>query len=323
MSTKSGCRFAVRTALLAGAAVLTVGVCHASQQESVPQPSLGELARKQRAVQATSPVKSPKVYTNDNLPSAAGNLTILGTPDWMKGGAEAAAGKPDVSTAKHGEEYYRTREHELRALLDVHQRELEVLQQRLGQNQVEYYSNPSEALQQQYSREDVNRLQAAIDQKQQQVDADRQALTNLEDDLRRQRGDPGWLNAEAPAAQSAARPDLSGVQKGSEEYWRLRFKAAREALAHAQEARQLAEDELGLLQSQQAHDWGTPAAASADSRIEEKRNEVASKREAETQAQQELDALDDEFQHSGAPKEWSEPGAANPDGSASPPKPDT
>jgi hypothetical protein len=321
VSTRSRCRLAVRTALLVQAAALAAGISH-SQQDAAPQPSLADLAREQRALQATKPAQPLKIYTNDNLPSAAGNLTILGTPE-MKGGAEAAAGKPDVSTAKHGEEYYRAREHELRALLDVHQRELEVLQQRLGQNQVEYYSNPSEALQQQYSREDINRLQAAIDQKQQQVDADRQALTDLEDDLRRQGGDSGWLNAEAPATQPAARPDLSGVQKGSEEYWRLRFKAAREALAHAQEARQLAEDELGLLQSQQAHDWGTPAAASADSRIEEKRNEVASKREAESEAQQQLEALEKEFQQSGAPDEWNKPDAASPIGSVLRQKPDT
>jgi hypothetical protein len=320
MPTASRCPFAIRAALLVGAAVLTAGVCRASQQQPVPEPSLGDLARKQRA-QATSPLKSPKVYTNDNLPSAAGNLTILGTPE-MKGGAEAAAGKPAVSTAKHGEEYYCTREHELRQRLDVHQRELEVLQQRLGQNQVQYYSNPSEALQQQHSREDINRLQEAIDQKQQQVDADRQALTDLEDELRSQGGDPGWLHAEASASHPAARPDLSGVQKGSEEYWRLRFKAAREALAHAQEARQLAEDELGLLQSQQAHDWGTSAATSADSRIAEKSNEVASTREAETEAQQELDALDNEFQQSGAPEEWSKPDNATPDSSVSLQEPD-
>jgi len=320
MSAASKCQFAVRVALLVGAAVLT-SICYGGQQEPSSEPSLGELARKQRVVQATNAAKSPKIYTNDNLPAAAGNLTILQTSG-VKGEAEAAAGKPAVSAAKRGEDYYRTRQSELRERLDLHQRELDVLQQKLGQHQVQYYSNPSEALQQQYSREDINSLQAAIDDKQQQVDADQQALDDLGDELRRQGGDPGWPKAEASAAQPAAQLDLSGVQKGSEEYWRLRFKAAREALARAQAERQLAEDELGLLQSQQAHDWGTPAAASADAPIATKRDEVASKREAEAQAQHELDAIESEFEQSGAPQEWSKPEGANPDGSAIPQKPD-
>lgn len=320
MSAASKRHFAVWVALLFGAAVLT-SICYGRQQEPVSEPSLGELARRQRVAQATTAAKSPTIYTNDNLPTAAGNLTILQTSQ-VKGGAEAAAGRPAATTAKHGEDDYRTRLSELRERLDFDQRELDVLQQKLGQHQVQYYSNPSEALQQQYSREDINRLQAAIDDKQQQVDADQQALNDLEDEFRRQGGDPGSLKAGTSTAQPAAPLDLSGVQKGSEEYWRLRFKAAREALARAQAERQLAEDELGLLQSQQAHDWGTPAAASADSRIADKGNEVASKREAETQAQQELDALENEFQQSGAPEEWSKPDAANPDGSDLPQKPD-
>lgn len=318
MSTASRCRFAVGTALLVGAAILTHGVCYGGQQEPVAEPSLGDLVRKQRAEHATTPAKSPKVYTNDNLPAAATNLTILGAPE-VNGGAEASTGKAGAPQARHGEEYYRTREHEFQERLDVHQRELEVLQQKLGQNQVEYYSNPSEALQQQHSREDINRLQASIDDKQQEVDRDRQALADLADELRREGGDAGWFKAAPSATQPAGGPDLSGVQKGSEEYWSLRFQAAREALARAREHRQLAEDELGLLQSQQAHDWGTPAAASADARIAEKKDEVASKREAETQAQQELDALESEFQQSGAPDEWSKP--ASP-GSVSPQQPD-
>jgi hypothetical protein len=314
----SKCHLAVRIALFVGAAVLT-GICYAGQKEPVSEPSLGELARKQRDAQAKSAAQPPKTYTNDNLPTAAGNLTILRTLE-LNDGPQAAGGRSAASTAQRGEDYYRAREQELRERLDLHQRELDVLQQKLGQNQVQYYSNPSQALQQQYSREDINRLQAAIDEKQQQVDDDQQALDELEDELRRQGGDPGWLKAEASAAQPA-RLDLSGVQKGSEEYWRLRFKAAREALGRAQAERQLAEDELGLLQSQQAHDWGTPAAASADAPIADKRNEVASKREAEAQAQHDLDALENEFQQSGSPEEWTKPDAANPDGSGLPQKP--
>lgn len=291
-----------------------------SSQPAATQPggaaslSLGELARRQRGAQVQSSGKPVKAYTNDNLPSA-GDITILGSPS----GAAEANGASGASKGKHGEEYYESRAQELQSRLEVHQRELEVLQQKLGENQMQFYPNPSQGLQQQYSREDINGDRAAIDQKQHQVDEDQRAMSDLEAELRRDGGDPQWLETSgAPGAAPAAKPDLAGVPKDSEGYWRRRLAAAREALGWASEQRQLAEDELGLLRSQQAHDWGTPAAESAESRIADKQRQVESKRAAEEQAQQELDALENEFQQSGAPEEWSTPSSAEPDASASP-----
>jgi hypothetical protein len=286
---------------------------------SQPQ-SLGDLARQQRHARQTS--QTPKaVYTNDNMPAAAGNLTILGSSEGQ-GGAEAAAGKENASPSAPGEDSYRNQYRDLAKRLDIDQRELAVLHQELGQNQIQYYSNPSQAMQQEYSRNDINRLRQAIDEKQQQVDADQQALSDVEDVLRRQGSEPGGIKA-APSAGPlpSAPPDLSGVPKRSEEYWRRRFSAARQALAWAQEERQLAEDELSLLQSQQAHDWGTPAATSAEPKVAAKQSEVDDKRAAEAKAQQELDALEKEFQQSGSPEEWSKPDTTSPD-SAVPQTPD-
>ncbi len=291
----------------------------AMQQSGMAQPSLGDLARQQRrADQALG--KSPKVFTNENLPAAATSLTILGSPE-NHGGVDAAPDKTDRARSEHSQEYYESRARELRGSLDLHQRELEVLQQELGENQVQYYADPSKALHQEYSRQDINRVRESIDRKQEEVNRDQQALSGLEDELRRNGGEPGWLEGEPSAARAGNQRDLAGVEKGSEQYWRRRFSAAREALARASEERQLAEDELRLLQSQQAHDWGTGADTSADPKITDKQTEVQSKRAAEAQAQQELDALENEFQQSGAPEDWSKPDPGNPDRPVPPQKP--
>lgn len=280
-----------------------------SWQKQVEAPlSLGEVARRQRAAEAKASANSVKIYTNDNLPRAGG-LSIFASPEGPS--AAQSNGSAGSTQGKHGEEYYRARAQELQNRLEIHQRELEVLQQEFGENQVQYYSNPSEALQQQYSRQDISGLATAIDKKRQQVEADQQAISDLENEVRREGGDPQWLEAEGSQATTpAVKLDLSGASKGSEEDWRRRLSAAREALARAQEQRQLAEDELRLLQSQQAHDWGTPSAESADARIADKRSEVESKRAAEAEAQHELDALENEFRQSGSPEDWSKPDAS-------------
>ena len=81
----------------------------------------------------------------------------------------------------------------MKSRLEEHQRELDVLTQKLGQNKMQYYDDPNKSLQQQYSREDVDKLKSGIDAKQQQVDADNKAIDDLRDQLRHENGDPGWL----------------------------------------------------------------------------------------------------------------------------------
>jgi len=67
------------------------------------------------------------------------------------------------------------------------------LQQKLGQNQNQYYADPNKSLLQQYSRNDINKFTDEIDAKKQQVADDENAIDNLRDQLRHEGGDPGWL----------------------------------------------------------------------------------------------------------------------------------
>ena len=47
-------------------------------------------------------------------------------------------------------------------------------------------------MQQQLTRDDINKKTADIDAKTEQIEADQQAIDDAEDDLRKAGGDPGW-----------------------------------------------------------------------------------------------------------------------------------
>jgi hypothetical protein len=162
-----------------------------------PPPSLGELARRLRAQREKALVKPQTVFTNDNLPArppqegaaAAGGIApASGEKPKAEGGAPSAE--------VHGEKYYRGKMKELQSQLDLHQRELAVLEQKTGQAQVQFYPDPNKTLQQSstpafYS--DVNKLRDEIDKKKQQIADDEKAVEDLRGQLRRDGGEPGWL----------------------------------------------------------------------------------------------------------------------------------
>ncbi len=181
---------------------LGLGLGHAQQSTSAP--SLGDLARKLKAQRAQEKEK-PKLYTNDNLPArpAGQPLSVAAgisenekaSKPGEKPAAETASkpGKEEPANQVHDEKYYREQMAELQGRLSFHRRELDVLQQKLGQNQVQYYPDPQKTLDQEYKRGDINKLQGDIDKKKQQIADDERAIEDLRDQLRREGGDPGWL----------------------------------------------------------------------------------------------------------------------------------
>ena len=78
--------------------------------------------------------------------------------------------------------------------LEVHRRELSVLEQKLGQKQMMYYPDPNKGLLQESgptAMSDVHKLQARITQKKADIAADQQAVSDLREQLRREGGTPG------------------------------------------------------------------------------------------------------------------------------------
>lgn len=169
-------------------------------QASTSTPSLGELARKLKAQKEKSPQKPSKVFTNDNLPARtpSGSSTQAAEASTSKPGEskEASAKEEKSSGGAHDEKYYRARMKELQDQLDLHKRELAVLEQKGGDQLQMFSTDPNKNLQQNSTPSyaaDAAKLQEDIQKKKDQIAADQKAMDDLREQLRQEGGDPGWL----------------------------------------------------------------------------------------------------------------------------------
>jgi len=292
-------------------------------QNSATSESLGDLARKLKAERAKSQEK-PKVITNDDLatlPPLPGQSTASPakpskTSKEAKPGGKSAqetSGKevePEFAKATpaqpegtHGEEYFRDHMSKLQDRLEIHQRELSVLEQKLGQNQMMYYPNPNQGLLQESgpsAMSDVYKLQDQVTKKRAEIAEDQEAIEDLREQLRREGGEAGWLRS------LSTESEIPEGKIGTKESWQARFKLARAQLADARQRQQLAEDELNLLQIQNARTLDSNVKADLAVKINAKEDEVSRRRAVTEEAQKALDDLEKEFQASGAPDEWSQ-----------------
>jgi chromosome segregation ATPase len=194
------------TTLTRIAALLTLlglgAIAVPAQQQQQPDPSqqssgdpVADAARKSREQQKTAP-KPKHVFTNDDMPAAADKPAAATKPDGTPADAnadQATADKDkDGANDPKSEAYWRKRFTEAHNKLATAEKELDVLQRELNKNQVQYYPDPQKALMQQYNRSDINSETAKIDAKQKEIDALKQHISDMEDELRKAGGDPGW-----------------------------------------------------------------------------------------------------------------------------------
>lgn len=161
--------------------------------------ALADAARKAREQQKEAP-KPKKVFTNDDFaPATPSSGSASAEPQGgagkvqgqaAQGATEAAA--PAQAQDRNGEAAWRKRFADQRAKIAKAQDELDVLQRELQKTEVQYYPDPQKAMQQQYSRKNVNDKQAKIDAKKQEIAKLQQQLSDMEDQLRKAGGDPGW-----------------------------------------------------------------------------------------------------------------------------------
>lgn len=170
---------------------LASGSGYPQQKTDANDASLGNVARELKARKAKQP-KPVMIITNDNIP-AVDEKSRFGSNSSEKSSSAAPTEESPAAGKAHDKEYFRSHLSTLQGQLDTHKRELDVLQQKLGQNQTQYYSDPNKSLLQQYSRDNINKLTSDIDAKKQQVADDEKAIEDLHDQLRREGGDPGWL----------------------------------------------------------------------------------------------------------------------------------
>ncbi|MGA2630719.1 MAG: hypothetical protein ABSG54_10950 [Terriglobia bacterium] len=179
------------------------------QQAANQGASLGDLAKQERTRRMkVMQDRSVRTWSNDNMPkrppseglTAAEGMSTA-PPPAASGSSPAGSTPPETASSgdtaggpeTHDEAYYRKKAGELRSRLGLHQRELSVLQQKQGQNEMQYSSDPNKTLQQEYSRSDINKANDSIAKKQQEIMDDQRAIQELESQLGREGHPPGWL----------------------------------------------------------------------------------------------------------------------------------
>lgn len=166
-----------------------------SAQAAAPQQdSLAEAARKAREKKKETP-KAAKVFTNDNLPTQG--ISTVGSSAAATPQETSEASAPAAPATGNDEKSWREKFAGLHHKLDQDQAELDVLEREANVDMVQYYGgDPQKAAADQTSQQPMgaayNKKVSDIDAKKKAVEADQQAISDAEDDLRKAGGDPGW-----------------------------------------------------------------------------------------------------------------------------------
>ncbi|MBZ5513999.1 MAG: hypothetical protein LAN62_03980 [Acidobacteriia bacterium] len=107
-----------------------------------------------------------------------------------------------------------------------------------------------------------------------------------------------------PATESAPSEAGGEEKQKTREYWQDQFKSAHKNLADAEEQQRVAEDELSLLQIQQARELSSDAQSQLEAQIKSKQAGVQAKRADTDKARKDLENLEKDFKDSGAPADW-------------------
>ena len=193
---------------LSGLTVLAALVCipaHAQQQssQSGSNDAVAEAAKKAREQKKEAP-KPKKVYTDDDISTKKSDISIVGpapapnaetaTNTAKSTTIASAADATDASKPSDAdsEKAWRARFADLRTKIATAEQELDVLQREENKNSVQYYADPTKAMKEQYSREEINKKAAKIEAKKKEIANLKQQWSDAEDALRRAHGDPGW-----------------------------------------------------------------------------------------------------------------------------------
>jgi chromosome segregation ATPase len=180
-----------------------------SQQTGDPVADAARKAREQK--EKKNAAKPKKVYTDDDVrpaepekpsvqnataatPAVAGTEGATGAtaPGAVK--AEDATKKEDAGEKEdpNGEKAWRKRFSEQHQKIANVEKEIDVLQRELQKSQLQYYTDPQKAMMEQNSRGEINDKTAKIAAKKKELEQLKQQLDDMETELRKAGGDPGW-----------------------------------------------------------------------------------------------------------------------------------
>jgi hypothetical protein len=210
--------------LVVGSITLARAQDSAEPSSSSQSDSLGDAARKARA-QKKDPSKPAKVFTNEDVGSLKGTISVIGNEPAPGTGAFKTAEKNDDKKPANGadakptdvakkeqakdEPYWRAKFAAARKTLADDTKELDILQREFNLKQEQYSQDPNWAMHEQNSRADINKTQSDIETKKQAIEKDKQAISDLEDELRKAGGNAGW------ASETPGSPDSSGSKSAT------------------------------------------------------------------------------------------------------------
>jgi chromosome segregation ATPase len=258
-----------------GLALAALAPCASAAQE----PSPAEAARRARE-QRRPPSPERKVWTNDNLPTAGGAVSVVGA----SAAEPAAAPVPGAAVADEEKAALSEERKQLEAELETERAAFErernrqnLLQRDYNLRRQQFYSNPNYASDS-AGLDALNRMAAEIEAQGRVVDGLRAKVDELEKRL-------GELENEL-----GPRPEEPLTEEQQREHWRARLAPLREELARVEaEIARLrgvtSGTEVGLV--------GVPTADRADE---------LNRRRAELR--QQIAAVEDEARRAGVPPAW-------------------
>lgn len=191
---------------LLSAPMVFVGAAFAQQDQS--QSSTGDpvadAARKAREEKKVAP-KPKKVFTDDDVaprlgaesptpvpaPSAAAAPTGSATPA-VAFAKQAKAGAEQQKEDPNSEAAWRKRFAAQRQRIADAEAELDVLQREASKADLQYYSDPQKAMNEQLTRNDINEKNDKIAATKKKIADLKQQLSDMEDQLHAAGGDAGW-----------------------------------------------------------------------------------------------------------------------------------
>jgi chromosome segregation ATPase len=180
-------------------AILFSSLTLIARQQGNPQQTgdpVADAARRAREAKQKAP-KTHKVYTDDDVskpkptPAATGDTPTTQEPAAAAAGTSANSSAPADQDAKT-EAAWRQRFKEQREKISRAEKELDILQRETQKAEIQYYPDPQKAMNEQYTRKEINDKDAKIEAKRKEIAQLKEGLSDLEDALRKAGGNPGW-----------------------------------------------------------------------------------------------------------------------------------
>src|SRR5215813_1142530 len=189
----------IRTLIALAFALAFCSVALRAQDQSTGDP-VADAARRAREQKKVAP-KPKKVFTDDDVkPADTPTPPPAGAPsDSPSLSEEAKLQKPQPTATPdadkedpNSEKAWRKRFTEQHKKISDAELELDVLQRELQKSDVQYYSDPQKAMNEQLTRNEINEKTAKIEAKKKQIANLKQQLSDMEDQLRASGGAASW-----------------------------------------------------------------------------------------------------------------------------------